>query len=124
MDEFKSGMMKRHRDMFGVRHSYPKDLCREYDVNSCEDVVWNGRVVKKSVARLVRPQDRFKGLSAYDFALENVIAAGALGSLREGYYGCSTLEGLSDAMEPVMDSLVSAVDAAVSANNNEVNSEV
>lgn len=47
-----------------------------------EKVEVNGRVMLQSVNRSVNPKDRFKGLKASDFALESVLAAGAIDTLR------------------------------------------
>lgn len=97
--------------------SYPKTLGSDYEVRATEDVVVNGRIMKKTVYRIVRPHDKMKGLNALDFALENVIAAGALDSLRECYLGSNTLSELADGMEGTVDNAIAAVDAAE--NNNE-----
>lgn len=111
----KSGMMKRHGDMFGFRHSYKKELFGDYEVNGTEEVLVNGKVLKKSCVKTVHPQDRFKGLDAVDFALENVIAAGALDSLKEGYFGSVTASELSDGMEATIDNAINAVNEAEAA---------
>lgn len=76
----------------------------------------NGKVLKKSVVRTVHPQDRFRGLNAVDFALENVIAAGALDSLKEGYYGSVNTSELSDSMEGTIDNVINAVNEAEASN--------
>lgn len=114
--EKKSGMMKRHNEMFGFRHSYQKQIVGDYEINGTEEVVVNGKVLKKSVVRTVHPQDRFRGLNAVDFALENVIAAGALDSLKEGYYGSVNTSELSDSMEGTIDNVINAVNEAEASN--------
>ena len=63
---------------------YPKNLHSSYEVNAVEEVVENDRIVKKSVRKTVDPVDNFKGVKVSDFYLENVIAAGALDSLKFG----------------------------------------
>lgn len=112
-----SGMMKSHVQRIAeAGKSYPKVLSADYEVRGTEDVVENGRIVKKSTIVTVHPQDMFKGLNAYDFALENVIAVGALDSLKEGKLGANTLSELSDSMEGTIDNLIAAVDSAESQN--------
>jgi hypothetical protein len=113
----KRGMMKSHAErMCEASIDYPKTLCQDYEVRGVEEVVENGRIVKKSTIVTVHPQDKFKGFKASDFALENVIAAGALDSLKEGKLGANTLSELSDSMEGTIDNVISAVDAAESQN--------
>lgn len=113
----KTGMMKSHTErLCEPSVDYPKTLCQDYEVRGTEDVVENGRIVKKSTIVTVHPQDKFKGMNADDFALENVIAAGALDSLKEGKLGANTLSELSDSMEGTIDNVISAVDAAESQN--------
>jgi hypothetical protein len=102
---------------------YPKNLVQDYEVRGTEDVVVDGRIVKKSCLVTVHPQDMFKGLNADDFALENVIAVGALDSLKEGYLGANTLSELSDSMEGTIDNVINAVDAAESQNVESQNNE-
>lgn len=53
-------------------------------MNAVEEVVENDRIVKKSVRKTVDPADNFKGVKVSDFYMENVIAAGALDSLKFG----------------------------------------
>ncbi len=98
------------------KKSYPKNLCQDYEVRGTEEVVVNGRVVKKSAVKTIHPQDLFKGFKADDFALENVIAAGALDSLKEGYLSANTTSELSDGMEGTIDNVINAVDAAEAAS--------
>ena len=102
---------------------YPKTLCQDYEVRGTEDVVVNGVIVKKSTIVTVHPQDNFKGMKASDFALENVIAAGALDSLKEGKLGANTTSELSDSMEGTIDNVISAVDAAEAQNVEPQNNE-
>lgn len=111
--ELKRGMLKSHAErMCEAPVVYPKNLVSDYEVRSTEDVVENGRVLKKTVYRKVHPQDNFKGMSALDFALENVIAVGALDGLKECYLGVNTTSELSDGMEGTIDNAIAAVDAA------------
>ena len=100
---------------------YPKKLVSDYEVRGTEQVVENGRVVKKSVMKTVHPQDNFKGIECLDFALENVIAAGALDSLKECQLNGNTL-GIADNVEGSIDNIIDAVDEAemnVEPQNNE-----
>lgn len=99
---------------------YPKTLCEDYEVRGTEDYVQNGVLLKRSTVVVVHPQDKFKGLKASDFALENVIAAGAVGMLKEGKLGFNSIGELSDRMEGTIDAVIAAVDAA---ENNVSNSE-
>lgn len=52
-------------------------------IQSQEQVSENGRVFVRHVSKQIKPSERFKGLSMNDFALENVIAAGAIDTLRD-----------------------------------------
>lgn len=70
---------------------YPKNLHSTYEVNAVEEVVENDRIVKKSVRKTVDPADNFKGVKVSDFYMENVIAAGALDSLKFGQLSNGTL---------------------------------
>ena len=70
---------------------YPKNLHSSYEVNAVEEVVENDRIVKKSVRKTVDPADNFKGVKVSDFYMENVIAAGALDSLKFGQLSNCTL---------------------------------
>lgn len=86
----------------------------EYQVRTTEDVVENGRIVKKTVYKAVNSADKFAGLKASDFALENVIAVGALDSLKEGKLGINTVGETSDMIDPVVDNVISAMNMAES----------
>ncbi len=108
----KKGMMSYSQRMCQPKKSYPKTLCQDYEGRGTEEVVVNGRVVKKSAVKTVHPQDLFKGFKADDFALENIIAVGALDSLKEGYLSANTTSELSDGMEGTIDNVIDAVDAA------------
>lgn len=109
----RKGMLVSHAErMQYAPKQYPKHLCEDYEVRASEDVVENGRIVKKTVYKTVHPQDKMKGLNALDFALENVIAVGALDSLKEGKLSANTLSELSDSMEGTIDDAIAAVDAA------------
>lgn len=122
-ENVKTGMMKSHIERLAqTEKSYPATFNRDYEVHSTEDVVVNGRIVKQSCIVTVHPQDKFKGLKADDFALENVIAVGALDSLKEGYLSNNSLSELSDSMEGTIDNMIDAVNAAeanVEPSNNE-----
>ena len=117
------GAMKSHLSrMVEPRMAYPKEIVGDYEVTGSEQVVENGRVVRKSVVAKVHPQDKMKGLKADDFALENIIAVGALDSLKECYYSANTTSELSDSMEGSIDNIIAAVDDAesnVEPKNNE-----
>lgn len=60
----------------------PVRFSKPYTIYDEEQVVENGRILKKTVVRTVRPMEMFVGLKASDFALENVIAAGAVDMLK------------------------------------------
>jgi hypothetical protein len=111
-----TGMMKSHAECFGQKMSYPKNLCHDYEVRGIDEVVVNGRVVKKSVVKTIHPQDFFSGFKSDDFALENIIAVGALDSLEERYLSAITTSELSDGMECTIDNVINSVDAAESAS--------
>ena len=74
-----------------------------------EQVV-EGRVMSTLGWKTVLPSDNFEGVSARDFALENVIAAGALDTFRERQVSLNTRGEMSDAVEFGMDVLSNAID--------------
>lgn len=119
------GMLMSHAQRLSQPHkSYPKTFCQDYDARGTEEVVVNGRVIKKSVIKIVHPQDKFKGITVNDFALENVIAVGALDSLKEGYLSANSLSELSDSIEGTIDNVINAVnDAESSATQNDGGNE-
>ncbi len=100
---------------------YPKALNEAYAMTSSEDYVENGRILKRSVAKVVDPRENFAGLKVSDFYLENVIAAGAWDTLRECKLSEGTLAGTDN-----VDAQLAAFDAAVVADakqNNETKAE-
>ena len=93
-----------------VRH-YSKDLHQPYEVTASEEFVENGRILKKAAKKTVDPTQLNAGVSVSDFYMENVIAAGALDSLRECKLNESTLAGADN-----VDAQLGAIDAAVVAD--------
>ena len=93
-----------------VRH-YSKDLNDTYEVTASEQVVENGRVVKKAVSKTVNPTEQNAGVCVSDFYLENIIAAGAVDSLRE----CQLNEGALAGADNV-DAQIGAIDGAIVAD--------
>lgn len=117
--EIKRGIFKSHAEALAQAPKvYPKTLCADYEVRGTEEVVENDRVVNKSCVKKVHPQDMFAGYKASDFALENIIAVGALDSLKEGHLSANSLSELSDSMEGSIDNAIAAVDAAEASVNN------
>lgn len=90
----------------------------EYQVRATEDVVVNDRIVKKTVYKTVHSADKFKGLKASDFALENIIAVGAVDSLKDCKLGFNTVGETSDMIDPVVDNVISALNTAESQTPN------
>lgn len=116
-----SGMMKSHSQRIAEPSvDYPKTFCQDYEVRGTEDYVQNGVLLKRSTVVVVHPQDKFKGMKASDFALENVIAAGAVGMLKEGKLSINSVGELSDSLEGTIDAVIAAVDVA---ENNATNSD-
>lgn len=114
--------MSKKKDFQTVGYEdYPRFRSGDYEVRGMEDVVVNGRIVKKAVYRTVHPADNFKGMNANDFALENVIAAGALGSLRECQLSYNSVGETSDSVEGAVDNMITALNAAE--NNAEIKDE-
>ena len=68
--------------MCQVPQMEPVSFARPYEVYDSEQVVVDGRIVKKTVIKTVVPSEQFKGLKCSDFALDNIIAAGAVDMLR------------------------------------------
>lgn len=100
---------------------YKTDYVAHYSLQAKEQVVENGRIVNTTVWKDVDPVQMLKGYKASDFALENIIAAGALDSLKEGQLHVNGGAELSDHMEGVIDNVNDAVDAYVNVEpqNNE-----
>ena len=118
-NSIKTGMMKSHAERLAQAPKvYPKNLCADYEVRGTEEVVECDRVIKKSCVKKVHPQDMFAGYKASDFALENIIAVGALDSLKECQMSANSLSELSDSMEGSIDNAIAAVDAAEASVNN------
>ena len=116
MNEIKTGMMKSHMERLAQAPiDYPKNLCEDYEIRNIEQVVEDNRYVKKSVAKTVHPQDMFKGFKASDFDLENIIAIGALDSLKEGTLTGNTLN-VADYVEGSVDRIINAVDSETNVN--------
>lgn len=85
-----------------------------------EQVEQNGVLVSRSALKKIKVSERFKGLRPSDFSLENVIAAGAIGNLKQiTINGGSDLESVEKSianMENLMDSAAAA--AAASADSS------
>ena len=99
------------------RKVYHKNIVSNYDITTSEDVVVDGRILKRSVIKTVHPQDKMRGLKPTDFALENIIAVGALDSLKEGSYSIGISAELDDKMSGTIDNIIKAVDSEESAQN-------
>lgn len=89
-----------------------KGLTKPYAVDGVEQVVENGVIVKKSTVNTFDPVANMKGFKATDFALENIIAVGALDSLKESSLTIGTVSELSDSLEGTFDNIIAAVDDA------------
>lgn len=99
----------------------PVVFAKPYEVYDDEQVVDNGRVVKKSVVKAVRPAERFQGLKASDFALENVIAAGAVDMLKPTMLHDANLDTV-DEIDGTLNGIMDQIDAnavAEAPKNNE-----
>lgn len=87
-----------------------KSLYGTIEKRVLEDFVERGRIFKKAVYKTVNPADNFKGMSALDFALENIIAVGAIDSLKSCNLNGNTLN-VADECEVSVNNIISAVDA-------------
>ena len=99
-----------------------KGLQTPYEIDGAEQAVENGVIVKKSTVNTFDPVANMRGFKATDFALENIIAVGALDSLRESKLSVGTTSELSDGLEGTIDNVIAAVDDAelnVEPQNNE-----
>ena len=90
---------------------------RPYKVHSREQVTKDGYITSTMTYKTINPRDNFDGLDSRDFALENIIAVGAVDSLKEGYMHVDNRADLSDSLEGSIDNLISAVDYEESVNN-------
>lgn len=105
----------------------PVVFAKPYEVYDDEEVVDNGRVVKKSVIKVERPSERFAGMKASDFALENIIAAGAVDMLKPVVLHDANLDmvdqidgTLNDIMDQIdVNAAAEAVESAEAPKNNE-----
>lgn len=110
-DFVETGMNRSYKSMFGRNVEYPTSYCQDYYVRGTEEELVDGKILKSSKNKLVHPQDKFRGLRAIDFALENIIAVGALDSLKEGYLNYNASGEVSDSLEGPINNIISAVDA-------------
>jgi hypothetical protein len=108
----KGGMKSYASRMKEDSHDYPKGLGADYEVRATEQVVENGMIVNKTVFATVHPSDKFAGMKASDFALENIIAVGALDSLKECQLSVGVPSELADGMEGTVDNVINAVNEA------------
>lgn len=90
----------------------PKRSClfSSYEIVTKEDTAVDGRVVKQSVIRTVIPSEQFKGLKASDFALDNLIAAGAVDMLKSCQLHDVTLDKIDD-LDYSVANLISSIDS-------------
>lgn len=101
--------------MSPVVFAKPREIC------DTEQVVDNGRVVKKAVIKVERPMERFAGMKASDFALENIIAAGAMDMLKPTVLhdvNLDTVDQIDGTLNEIMDNIDAAA-AAEPKNNGE-----
>lgn len=89
-----------------------KGLQEPYMMDAVEQEVVNGVILKKSTMKVYDPVANFRGFKATDFALENVIAVGALDSLVESKLHYGSTSELSDSLEGTIDNVIEAVDTA------------
>lgn len=113
-----------HFERMCTPQSYdPVVFAKPYEVCDDEQVVDNGRVVKKSVVKVERPSERFAGMKASDFALENIIAAGAVDLLKPTVLHDANLDVVDEidgTLNDIMDQIdANAVAEAPKNNDNE-----
>lgn len=114
-DEVKRcGLYSRLHDKEFLDVRYSKELGKPYTKRVKEPVEKSGVIVNRSVMKEVDPSDNFKGMKVDDFALENIIAAGAFDMLRNRVLSHSTGIGSMDSAAPGVEALEAAV-------NNEQN---
>lgn len=97
---------------------YPKALHEPYEVTASEQYVENGRILKKAVNKTVDPTKQNAGLSVSDFYLENIIAVGAEGSLRDVKLSAGNFDVADN-----VDAQIGAIDASIQANVEPQNNE-
>lgn len=113
-----------HASAIGKTHGICPDVCycNEYEMSTVEEVVENQRVVKKGAVKKVNPCGRYEGMKASDFALENIIAVGALDSLKECQLRQGTLN-VADGVEASVDNIINAVENESINNSNDGGNE-
>lgn len=109
-NECMSGYFKSHGSLMNLEPvEYSGDFTKEYSERVRDQVLEKGRVRHKMIYKTVKPGDKFKGIKASDFDLENLIALGALDGMKECQLSGSNLED-ADRVEGSIDNLINAVD--------------
>lgn len=98
----------------------PKRLTEPMERRVLEEVEDKGVIVKRVVWKSENPSDKFKGLKVSDFALENIIAAGAEGMLKDCSLGYTTPGETADS---IGESVAAIEQAIVEEQNNAQNHE-
>lgn len=99
----------------------PVDYTMPYEVYEDEQTVVDGVVVRKSVAKLVNPKEFHKDVKCTDFALENVIAAGAVDMLKPVMLhdaGLDTVDKIDGTLNEIMDQIDANVAVSAPKNND------
>lgn len=111
--------MSHYERMQQVVGKRPVCYNRPYTVYDDDDVVdKSGVMVKASVIKTVLPSDRFKGLRVSDFALSNVIAAGAVDMLKPTALDDTTLTNV-DRIDGAINNIMDMIDANDKNNSGE-----
>lgn len=93
------------------RHVF-KGLQDPYGMDAVQQEVVNGVVLKRSAVTTFDPVANMRGYKASDFALENIIAAGALASLKDSRLHYGSTSEISDNLEGTIDNVIAAVNDA------------
>lgn len=89
--------------------TYSKRVAEDY-VND------SGVILKRHVPSTIDVRDTMSKFRPSDFMIDNIIAVGALDSLKSCQYVINSVGELSDNLDPVINNVISAVDSAESKN--------
>lgn len=109
MEKFKA--LPHTERMHSSRFAFPK--CGKYpeeeEVFTTESVDINGVITQRQCIKKVSLKDKFTGLKCSDFALENIVAAGAINTLKPVSIGAgSSVESVENTIANVESFLASA----------------
>lgn len=119
MEKFKA--LPHTERLHSPRFASPKcgNYPEEEEVFTIESVESNGVIIQRQCIKKVSLKDKYKGLKCSDFALENIVAAGAISNLKPITIGAgSSVESVESSIAN-MESLINSAETL----QNETKSE-